>query len=110
VYTALLIRPPGVRLYPRVIEEPVEREVRLCDEHIRVERRPVDRPASEADLLRRFCRGLSASSGGRAADLRPSVGQRRREPRASHARLTGRGQEVITTRRGLRTMQAQCKE
>ena len=40
----------GVRLYTRVVEEPVEQEVRLREERVRVERRPVDRPASEADL------------------------------------------------------------
>ncbi len=40
----------GVRLYTRVLEQPVEQEVRLREEHVRVERRPVDRPATEADL------------------------------------------------------------
>jgi uncharacterized protein (TIGR02271 family) len=40
----------GVRLYTRVTEQPVEQEVHLRDEQVRVERRPVDRPASEADL------------------------------------------------------------
>jgi uncharacterized protein (TIGR02271 family) len=40
----------GVRLYTRVSEQPVEREVHLRDEQVHVERRPVDRPASEADL------------------------------------------------------------
>jgi uncharacterized protein (TIGR02271 family) len=40
----------GVRLYTRVTERPVEETVRLRDEAVHVERRPVDRPASEADL------------------------------------------------------------
>jgi len=40
----------GVRLYTRVSEQPVEQEVHLRDEQVHVERRPVDRPASEADL------------------------------------------------------------
>jgi uncharacterized protein (TIGR02271 family) len=40
----------GVRLYTRVVERPVEETVRLRDEHVTVERRPVDRHASDADL------------------------------------------------------------
>jgi uncharacterized protein (TIGR02271 family) len=40
----------GVRLYTRVTERPVEETVRLRDETVHVERRPVDRPASEADF------------------------------------------------------------
>jgi uncharacterized protein (TIGR02271 family) len=40
----------GVRLYTRVIERPIEETVRLRDETVRVERHPVDRPASEADI------------------------------------------------------------
>jgi uncharacterized protein (TIGR02271 family) len=40
----------GVRLYSRVTERPVEETVRLRDETVHVERRSVDRPASEADL------------------------------------------------------------
>jgi uncharacterized protein (TIGR02271 family) len=40
----------GVRLYTRVTERPVEETVRLRDETVRVERRPVDRPATEADV------------------------------------------------------------
>jgi uncharacterized protein (TIGR02271 family) len=40
----------GVRLYTRVTERPVEETVRLRDEAVHVERRPADRPASEADL------------------------------------------------------------
>ena len=34
----------GVRIYSRVTERPVEEEVRLREEHVHVERRPVDRP------------------------------------------------------------------
>ena len=44
------VRRGGVRLYARVVEEPVERDVRLREERVTVERRPVDRPASEADV------------------------------------------------------------
>jgi uncharacterized protein (TIGR02271 family) len=40
----------GVRIYTRVTERPVEETVRLRDEEIRVERHPVDRPATEADF------------------------------------------------------------
>lgn len=38
-----------VRVYSRVIERPVEEKVSLREEHARVERRPVDRPATAAD-------------------------------------------------------------
>jgi uncharacterized protein (TIGR02271 family) len=40
----------GVRIYTHMEEAPVEQNVRLREEHARVERRPADRPASEADL------------------------------------------------------------
>jgi uncharacterized protein (TIGR02271 family) len=40
----------GVRVYSHVTERPVEADVQLREEHVRVERRPVDRPATEADL------------------------------------------------------------
>jgi uncharacterized protein (TIGR02271 family) len=39
----------GVRVYTRVEETPVEEQVRLREEHVNVERRPVDRPLSDAD-------------------------------------------------------------
>ena len=39
-----------VRVFTRMEETPVEEEVRLREEHARVERHPVDRPATEADL------------------------------------------------------------
>ena len=44
------VRRGGVRLYTRVTERPVEETVRLRDETVHVERRPVDRPATEADV------------------------------------------------------------
>ena len=49
-----VIRRGGVRVYSHVTERPVEEEVRLREEHVRVERRPVDRPISgeEASALR----------------------------------------------------------
>jgi uncharacterized protein (TIGR02271 family) len=40
----------GARIHSRVVEEPVEENVRLRRERLRIERKPVDRPASEADL------------------------------------------------------------
>jgi uncharacterized protein (TIGR02271 family) len=40
----------GVRVYSRVVEEPVEENVRLREEHVRVERQPVNRAATDADL------------------------------------------------------------
>ena len=40
----------GVRLRTRVVETPVEEGVRLKEEHVRVERESVNRPATEADF------------------------------------------------------------
>lgn len=40
----------GVRLRSRIIERPVEEKLRLREEHVHVERRPVNRPASEQDM------------------------------------------------------------
>lgn len=40
----------GVRIRSRIIERPVEENLRLREEHVNVERRPVNRPASERDL------------------------------------------------------------
>jgi len=40
----------GVRVKSQVREVPVEEEVRLREEHVNVERRPVNRPATTADL------------------------------------------------------------
>jgi uncharacterized protein (TIGR02271 family) len=40
----------GVRVYSHMTEQPVEREVRLREERVVVDRRPVDRPATERDL------------------------------------------------------------
>jgi uncharacterized protein (TIGR02271 family) len=39
----------GVRVYTHVTEKPVEEKVRLREEHVDVERRPVDRPLTAAD-------------------------------------------------------------
>jgi hypothetical protein len=41
----------GVRVYSRVVEQPVEETVQLREERVRVERRPVNRPA-EASKIR----------------------------------------------------------
>lgn len=40
----------GVRVYSRVIEEQVNESVDLREEHVRVDRRPVDRAATDADF------------------------------------------------------------
>jgi stress response protein YsnF len=40
----------GVRMRSRIVERPVEEHLRLREEHLHVERNPVNRPASEADL------------------------------------------------------------
>ncbi|CCH53484.1 hypothetical protein BN8_02582 [Fibrisoma limi BUZ 3] len=40
----------GVRLRSRIVERPVEEIVRLRQEHVRVVRTPVDRPATDADF------------------------------------------------------------
>ncbi len=40
----------GVRVFQRMTEKPVHEDVRLREEHVKVERRPVDQPATEADL------------------------------------------------------------
>jgi uncharacterized protein (TIGR02271 family) len=39
-----------MRVYSRVIETPVEEQVTLREERVNVERRPVDRPVTDADL------------------------------------------------------------
>jgi len=39
----------GVRVYTHVVEKPVEETVRLRDEHVRVERQPVDRAAAAGE-------------------------------------------------------------
>ena len=40
----------GVRVRSRIVERPVEERVRLRTEHAHVERNPVNRPATEADM------------------------------------------------------------
>jgi uncharacterized protein (TIGR02271 family) len=40
----------GTRLRSRIVEEEVNKDVNLRDEKVRVERRPVDRPATEGDI------------------------------------------------------------
>ncbi len=40
----------GVRVYSHVTERPVEENLQLREEHVRVDRQRVDRPASEADF------------------------------------------------------------
>lgn len=40
----------GARIRSRIIERPVEESIRLRVEHVHIERNPVNRPATEADL------------------------------------------------------------
>lgn len=40
----------GVRVRSRIVARPVEEHIRLRSEHVTVERTPVDRPATDADL------------------------------------------------------------
>jgi len=40
----------GVRVYSRVVEQPVEETVNLQEERVRVERQPVNRPVRESDF------------------------------------------------------------
>jgi uncharacterized protein (TIGR02271 family) len=42
----------GVRVYSHTVEEQVEQPVELREEHVRVERRPADRPVESGDRLR----------------------------------------------------------
>jgi uncharacterized protein (TIGR02271 family) len=40
----------GVRVFTRVVEQPTQAQVQLREEHVTVNRTPVDRPATEADF------------------------------------------------------------
>ena len=40
----------GVRVYTRVVEQPVEENIRLREEKVNVERQPVNRPVNQGDL------------------------------------------------------------
>jgi uncharacterized protein (TIGR02271 family) len=40
----------GIRMRSRIIERPVEEHLRLREEHLHVERHPVNRPATESDI------------------------------------------------------------
>ena len=40
----------GIRLRPRIVENEVKESISLRDENVTIERTPVDRPASEADI------------------------------------------------------------
>src|SRR3569623_188715 len=40
----------GVRIFQRVTDKPVEEQVSLREEHVKVERHPVDQPARQADM------------------------------------------------------------
>jgi len=45
-----MVQTGGVRLKSRIVEKPVEEELRLRQERVYVQRNPVDRPASDADF------------------------------------------------------------
>lgn len=47
-----VVRRGAVRVYSQVIEQPVEQDVTLREEHVRVERRPADRPVEPGDVER----------------------------------------------------------
>src|SRR5687767_15417459 len=40
----------GVRVRSRIVERPVEENIRLREENVHVERNPVDRPVSSSDM------------------------------------------------------------
>lgn len=40
----------GVRVYSKIVERPVDEQVNLREEHVRVDRRPVDRAVTSAEL------------------------------------------------------------
>jgi uncharacterized protein (TIGR02271 family) len=40
----------GIRVNSQIVEQPIQESIRLREEHVSVERRPVDREATEADL------------------------------------------------------------
>jgi len=46
------IRRGGVRVYSRVVDQPVEENIELREEKVRVDRRPVDRPIGSGDVGR----------------------------------------------------------
>lgn len=48
----------GVRVYRRVVEIPAEQSVNLREEHVVIERTPVDRPATPADLAAQGSRSI----------------------------------------------------
>jgi len=45
-----VVQTGGARLRSRIVERPVEENLRLREERVHIERNPVNRPASEADL------------------------------------------------------------
>ncbi|MBV9505554.1 MAG: YsnF/AvaK domain-containing protein, partial [Acidobacteriia bacterium] len=46
------VRRGGVRVYSRIVEQPVEETIDLREEHVRVERRPVNRDVEPGDTAR----------------------------------------------------------
>jgi uncharacterized protein (TIGR02271 family) len=46
------VRRGGVRVYSQVVSQPVEEQVKLREEHVRVERRPANGPVEAGDMER----------------------------------------------------------
>jgi uncharacterized protein (TIGR02271 family) len=40
----------GIRVYSRLVDKPIEQEIRLREEHVHVDREAVNRPATDADI------------------------------------------------------------
>jgi hypothetical protein len=98
----------GVRVFSRVVETPVNESVNLREEHVNVERRPVDQPISAADTDRlqgtvdrdarkgRGSRGAEVgprgrgSRGGQGSHPAPTKHQGHRAPHRSAGRIAGR--------------------
>jgi uncharacterized protein (TIGR02271 family) len=53
-----VVRSGGIRVHSRVTERPVEETVALREEHVSVERRPVNRPVSDAERAAAFKEGV----------------------------------------------------
>jgi uncharacterized protein (TIGR02271 family) len=47
-----MVRRGGVRVYTETVEEPVQEQITLQEEHVRVHRRPVDRQTTPADAAK----------------------------------------------------------
>lgn len=50
----------GIRISSRIVETPVEKNINLREEHVTVERHPVNRPATESDLANAHDQNIEA--------------------------------------------------